>query len=224
MTLPSKKDLSERDICTKYITPAIQSAGWDIQTQVREEVYFTDGRIYVKGNLTSRGKGKRAQKERDPIKDKINEELNRRKETRTESKEHSEQLTDAQKIQERTAILLADNTSLKPDDAKIIAEETIDYKVDLLTDGWPGNLFLARKPVANASIGIINRDTAFYDKFWTHLETSEDQRGFEALQIVMMALIRAEDELQVLMTDKEALETFREKWSAYIDQLLKVTD
>jgi len=58
--MPSKKDLSERDICTKYIAPAIQSAGWDIQTQVREEVYFTDGRIYVRGNLTTRGKGKRA--------------------------------------------------------------------------------------------------------------------------------------------------------------------
>ena len=55
-----KRDLSERDICTKYITPAIVDAGWDIQSQVREEVYFTDGRIYVKGNLTSRGKGKRA--------------------------------------------------------------------------------------------------------------------------------------------------------------------
>ncbi len=29
-------------------------------TQIREEVSFTDGRIYVKGNLTSRGKRKRA--------------------------------------------------------------------------------------------------------------------------------------------------------------------
>ena len=58
--MSSKKELSERDICTKYITPAIQSAGWDIQTQVREEVSFTDGRIYVRGNLTTRGKRKRA--------------------------------------------------------------------------------------------------------------------------------------------------------------------
>ena len=58
--MPSKKDLSERDICTKYIAPAIQSAGWDIQTQVREEFSFTDGRIYVRGNLTTRGGRKRA--------------------------------------------------------------------------------------------------------------------------------------------------------------------
>lgn len=56
----SKKDLSERDICTKYITPAIEQAGWDIQAQVREEVTFTDGKIYVRGKLTARGKKKRA--------------------------------------------------------------------------------------------------------------------------------------------------------------------
>ena len=58
--MTSKKDLSERDICTKYIQPALEQAGWNPQTQIREEVTFTDGRIYVKGNLTSRGKRKRA--------------------------------------------------------------------------------------------------------------------------------------------------------------------
>ena len=55
----SKKDLSERDICTKYIIPALKAAGWDIQKQIREEVSFTDGRIYVKGNLSEHGKRKR---------------------------------------------------------------------------------------------------------------------------------------------------------------------
>ena len=40
-----KKALSERDICTKFITPALVQAGWDIQTQIREEVTFTAGRI-----------------------------------------------------------------------------------------------------------------------------------------------------------------------------------
>jgi type I restriction enzyme R subunit len=56
----SKKELSERDICTKYITPAIKQAGWDIDLQVREEKSFTAGRIYVKGKLHVRGKQKRA--------------------------------------------------------------------------------------------------------------------------------------------------------------------
>ena len=52
--------LSERDVCTKFITPALVAAGWDLQTQIREEVSFTKGRIIVRGKLHSRGKGKRA--------------------------------------------------------------------------------------------------------------------------------------------------------------------
>lgn len=55
-----KKSLSERDICTKYITPAIEKAGWDKLTQFLEEVSFTDGKIYVRGRLTARGEQKRA--------------------------------------------------------------------------------------------------------------------------------------------------------------------
>jgi hypothetical protein len=55
-----KKSLSERDICTKFIAPAVARAGWDIQLQVREEVSFTKGRIIVKGKTVSRGSAKRA--------------------------------------------------------------------------------------------------------------------------------------------------------------------
>ena len=56
----NKKELSERDICTKFINPAIKQAGWNMKKQVREEVSFTDGRIIVQGNLHTRGKRKRA--------------------------------------------------------------------------------------------------------------------------------------------------------------------
>ncbi|WP_198001130.1 EcoAI/FtnUII family type I restriction enzme subunit R [Gimesia fumaroli] len=56
----NKKSLSERDICSKYITPSLTQAGWDLQTQVREEVSFTDGQIIVKGKTVKRGKPKRA--------------------------------------------------------------------------------------------------------------------------------------------------------------------
>jgi len=56
----SKKDLSEQDVRTKYITPAIIASDWDLHTQIREEVTFTAGRIIVRGKLYSRGKAKRA--------------------------------------------------------------------------------------------------------------------------------------------------------------------
>ncbi|MBM3435929.1 MAG: DEAD/DEAH box helicase [Bacteroidetes bacterium] len=58
--MSNKKDLSERDICTQFILPALVKSGWDVAKQVREEVFFTDGRIFVKGNKTVRGKRKRA--------------------------------------------------------------------------------------------------------------------------------------------------------------------
>jgi type I restriction enzyme R subunit len=57
--MTSKKDLSERDICTKFITPALEQAGWDIATQIREEFPLTNGRIIVRGKLHTRAKHKR---------------------------------------------------------------------------------------------------------------------------------------------------------------------
>jgi len=58
--MTDKKALSERDIITQFIIPSIKNAGWDIEKQVREEVSFTDGRIFVKGDKTARGEKKRA--------------------------------------------------------------------------------------------------------------------------------------------------------------------
>jgi type I restriction enzyme, R subunit len=55
-----KRSLTERDICTKFITPALRNAGWDEMLQIREEFGFTKGRIIVRGKLVSRGRAKRA--------------------------------------------------------------------------------------------------------------------------------------------------------------------
>lgn len=59
-TSMDKKHLSEREICTQYIRPAIARAGWDIATQVREEFTLTAGRIIVRGKLHTRATPKRA--------------------------------------------------------------------------------------------------------------------------------------------------------------------
>jgi len=48
-----KEQLSERDICTKFITPAILQAGWT-QSQFREEVQLTKGRVAVRGTMAAR--------------------------------------------------------------------------------------------------------------------------------------------------------------------------
>src|SRR5262245_40813565 len=56
----NKKELTERDICTKFITPALVNAKWDLMNQIREEVYFTDGRVIVRGHVSTRAEPKRA--------------------------------------------------------------------------------------------------------------------------------------------------------------------
>ena len=54
-----KRNLSEEDIKARYITPAVTAVGWHIN-QIRFEYPFTDGRIILRGNVTARGKQKRA--------------------------------------------------------------------------------------------------------------------------------------------------------------------
>jgi type I restriction enzyme R subunit len=54
----NKRDLSEADICAKFITPHVQQAGWDDTTQIRREVHFTKGQIHVRGKMVTRGKSK----------------------------------------------------------------------------------------------------------------------------------------------------------------------
>lgn len=56
----SKKDLKEQEIRTKYITPALNDKGWDVPTNMREEYYFTDGRVLVVGKLHKQADGKKA--------------------------------------------------------------------------------------------------------------------------------------------------------------------
>jgi type I restriction enzyme, R subunit len=55
----NKRELSETDICDRYITPAIEQAGWK-RNQIRREFSFTDGQMIVRGRLSTRGERKRA--------------------------------------------------------------------------------------------------------------------------------------------------------------------
>ncbi len=60
MTIPNKQLMTEQDICTKFVVPALEAAGWNIMSQVREQYFFTDGRIIAKGKTVKRGDRKRA--------------------------------------------------------------------------------------------------------------------------------------------------------------------
>jgi type I restriction enzyme, R subunit len=50
----TKKSLSETDICDKFITPAVQGAGWDLHEQIFREYTLRPGRVVVRGKSSSR--------------------------------------------------------------------------------------------------------------------------------------------------------------------------
>lgn len=52
--------LTETDVERIHITPALENAGWDRSVQIRQQVYFTDGRIIVRGKTIKQGKAKKA--------------------------------------------------------------------------------------------------------------------------------------------------------------------
>ena len=56
----NKKELKEQEIRTLFITPALQRKGWAVSVNMREEYYFTDGRVLVIGNQHSVAEGKKA--------------------------------------------------------------------------------------------------------------------------------------------------------------------
>jgi type I restriction enzyme R subunit len=52
-------NLTEEDTKFRFITPAIEKAGWE-KEQIKMEFFFTDGVIKVQGNDTKRGQRKKA--------------------------------------------------------------------------------------------------------------------------------------------------------------------
>ena len=62
----NKKALTEADIRAKFITPALLGANsekWNVMTQIREEAYFTKGRVIVRGKTVKRGEVQRSKAE-----------------------------------------------------------------------------------------------------------------------------------------------------------------
>src|SRR5579859_2834498 len=58
-----KRSLTEADIRTKFITPSLVGVNgdkWNVMTQIREEAYFTNGRVIVHGKTVKRGEAKKA--------------------------------------------------------------------------------------------------------------------------------------------------------------------
>lgn len=169
--------------------------------------------------IKGRREGVRSQKKQNNIVKIVNDEVIVDP-SATVSADLAEGQDDDTKIEQRVKLLLETDTTLLPEQAREFAAETLSYRIDIQTSDWPGDLFLDTKVVGNAAVAIVNRSHPFYDSFWGLLENADDQKGFEALEVLLMAYCRAEDELATRM-DRDNFEQLRNRWGSWVRQLIR---
>lgn len=140
--------------------------------------------------------------------------------TPTSSESKGAEKTYEEKLRERIELLEHTRPELDEDQRRRLAEETIDYKVDLKKDAWPGTTFLDVQIIANAAVGAINTRSEFYKKFWQRHEDADDIMGLSALEIITLAFVRSEDEFRRDYGSK-MFDEFRERWGYWVSDLLK---
>ena len=52
----SKKQMTEEDIKLNFITPALLEKGWKDKITMETKVFFTEGKVNLRGNVVSREK------------------------------------------------------------------------------------------------------------------------------------------------------------------------
>ena len=131
--------------------------------------------------------------------------------------------SDEEKLKELTELALKTDTSRSIEEAESLAKYQLANLVELAYDDWAGNVFIDVKNRGNAAVVVINRRHPFYNKFHDHLLNSDDKKGFEALKIMLMALVRTEDVLENRI-GKEKFEKIREEWGKYLKEFLEILD
>lgn len=123
-----------------------------------------------------------------------------------------------EKLQELIEVKMNSDTSLNYGDAAKIAEVELSNMLHIEEAEWPGSTFLDVSYKANAAVALINRRHPFFAEFYDILRESDDQKGFEALKILMMAFVRTEDMLSESLGPAQ-FERIRDKWGSYMKDL-----
>ena len=142
--------------------------------------------------------------------------------TTTTSSIQAVQKTDEEKLEELAKLKMRTDTTLSEEEAYELAKEEINNVVQIEEDHWPGSTFLDVQFKGNSAIARINRDHAFFREFYDHLQNLDDQKGFEALRVVLMSYARCEDELETSNISRQDLDTIRENWGKHLKHLTEV--
>lgn len=172
--------------------------------------------------IKSRGKGKRSgdNDDADGL-DKsakiANEELEKSRAKTKSQKEGSEKSND-QKIDEWTKALIESDTSLTETEAKEAAELKVDLKVEKTFSSWPGSQFFTVETTGATCNLVINRKHPFFTDMYEPLLEVNEHKYIDALDLMLMAYARVQDELYDRIDDMEEING---TWGSHLKNFLK---
>jgi hypothetical protein len=137
------------------------------------------------------------------------------KDTKTKSSTIALGKSDEQKLAELMDLIQETDTSISDEDAARIARNAVNYVVNIAEGEWPGSVFLDVQFKGGGAVGKINRRHPFFTHFYDSLRNSGDRHGFQALQVLLIALIRTEDVLGDQFPEG-TFDRLRTKWGEYV--------
>ena len=194
--------LKLRDVLSENISALIKDAGKEIANMAPKDITESDVDWSTPGL--------------DDSKD-ASEVLKPEKGKKTRTKIDSEGKSEEEIHKERIEILKANDPTLKPHELEEIAEILKQLEVGLSFGSWPGSQFMTLKGAGDTALCQINRSHPFYNDLYLKVAKENNSQESQALHLLFLAYIRAENELY---NDQNILEELREKWGSHLRKFL----
>ncbi|MBL4853600.1 MAG: ATP-binding protein [Robiginitomaculum sp.] len=137
--------------------------------------------------------------------------------TPTGTQRSAKKKTEQEKEDEIRSVIKAANPNLSDEEVLIAVKAFKKLKLAISFEGWYGEQFLTVKGVGQTCTAIINKQHPFYTDLYQGICGGENTPVAQAMNLLLMAYARAEDELY---NEKDTLEKFRSKWGAHVRTFL----
>ena len=114
--------------------------------------------------------------------------------------------------------------TLTEEQLKKLVNQNKKLTVNIDFSSWLGSNFFSTEIVGKTAHVNINQEHKFYTKLYDSLAQELDKTNIEIVDLMLMALARAEDELSASTIDIKTFVTIKEKWGQILTELLEEQD
>jgi len=118
----------------------------------------------------------------------------------------------------------SEGRTLTEEQLKKLVEQNKKLSVNINFNSWLGSNFFSTEVVGKTAHVNINQEHMFYTKLYDSLAQELDKTNVEIVDLMLMALARAEDELSASTIDIKTFVTIKEKWGQILTELLEEQD